>query len=64
MSDMGTTLGILGTDPQLFPAILLLRTIAIYTGSKRVAIPLSIVYTVRPGTNAWGYVAHRRNRGP
>jgi len=48
MSDMGPTLDILGTDPQASPAILLLRTIAIYSGSKRVAIPLSVAYTVRP----------------
>ena len=48
MSDMGTTLDILGTDPRSFPAVLLLRTIAIYSGSKRVAIPLTIGYVVCP----------------
>ena len=48
ISDMGTTLDILCTDPRSFPAVLLLRTVAIYSGSKRVAIPLSIAYAVCP----------------
>jgi len=58
MSDIGITLCILGTDPQPSEAILLLRTIAIYSGSKRVAIPLSTTYVVRSGTSAWDYAAH------
>jgi len=62
MSDIGTTLCVLGTDPQSLPAILLLRTIAIYSGSRRVAIPLSIVYAVRSGTNTRYYVAHHIHR--
>jgi len=49
MSDMGAALDILGTNPQLFLAILLLRTIAIYAGSgTHVIIPLLTAYVVRP----------------
>ena len=50
-------LGMLGVEaslfdftahPLLFPAILLLRTHAVHSGSKRATIPLSIFYAVRP----------------
>ena len=41
-------LAALDTHLRLFAAILLLRTIAIYSGSKRVTIPLTITYVVRP----------------
>jgi len=48
MSGIGTTLDVLRAHPQSFPAILLLRTIAIYSRSKHVVIPLSIAYVVCP----------------
>jgi len=38
---------------ELFPGILLLRTSAICSGSKRVIVPLSIVYAVRPRPVRW-----------
>jgi len=48
MSGMVIALDILGTHFQSFSGILLLRTVAIYSGSKLVVIPLSIAYVVRP----------------
>ena len=48
-SVVGVPLVILGTQSWPFPAILLLRTNAIYSGTKWVTIFLSAIYTVRPG---------------
>lgn len=48
MSGVGVSVVVLGTHPSSFLAILLLRTHALYSGSKRVTIPLSIFYTVSP----------------
>ena len=48
MSGIGAALVVLDTHPKSFAAILLLRTYAIYSGSKRVTIPLTIIYVVRP----------------
>ena len=39
---------VLATYPRPPPAILLLRTIAIYSRSRLITIPLSIAYAVRP----------------
>ena len=47
-SVVGVPLVILGTQSWPFPAILLLRTNAIYSGTKWVTIFLSAIYTVRP----------------
>ena len=57
----GVLLAILDTHPKSHPGILLLRTNAVYTRSKRVMIPLTTAYTVRPQFSFAGMFETYRN---
>ena len=50
---VATQLTVPGCHPSLFPGILLLRTSVICCRSRRVIIPLSILYAVHPRIILW-----------